>query len=100
MSENKRGRPSGSKNKSLVVRTEAIRNAISVDECTALAREMYRMAFDDTISPADQIKARTLLLKYIAHSADVELLADAESKVVSPESMLKAAALIESLSKS
>lgn len=95
-----KGRPLGSRNKSLVTRTEAIRNAITEAECKNLAREMLRMAFDVTISPADRIKAQALLLKYIAYTADVELIADSEASKPSADSMAKAAALIESLSKS
>lgn len=92
-----KGRPKGSKNKSLAIRTEAIRNAVTVDECQSLARELYRMAFDQEISPADRIKAQTLLLKYVAYTADVELITDSESKAPSADALVKAALLLDTL---
>lgn len=98
MTETKMGRPKGARNKSLVVRTEALRGSISEDECKALGRELFNMAMSDSASYGDKVKAMTLLLKYVALSADVEIIAEKDSAAPSTESMAKAAMLIEALS--
>lgn len=94
--EKKIGRPKGARNKSIVVRTEAIRGAISVEECTALARELFELSMSRDIAHADKIKAMALLLRYIAHSADTELVVDAE-RSLSPEQIAQMKALIDEL---
>lgn len=100
MTEQRRspGRPKGSKNKSIAVRTEALRESLSPDKMKEIGYELALMALDREAPYSDRIKAMTLALRYGAHSADVELMAETEENSgPSAEQMIKALRMIDAL---
>lgn len=91
------GRPSGSRNKSTVTRTREFREAISPEQCKAMALRLYSISMDEEVPYSEAIKAMTLMLKYLIHSADVELITDSEAEKPSAEAMAKAMDLISKM---
>lgn len=96
MSEQKRkpGRPPGSKNKSLVNKTIVFRETMTDERIKGVSDALYAIVMNEEHKASERVSAAQCLLKYTVHSADVELITDAEAEKPTAESMAKAMALI------
>lgn len=93
------GRKKGSRNKSIINKTEAFRSAITEQDWKDLAIDILERLRDPSTTNGDFVKLISVLTKSTILTADTEMVVEAESKLLSKTQIAEMREFMDKLDK-